>query len=50
MSKYKEFEGIFEEGDMREGLLIYKDGSSYKGMLKNNRGRGKGLYIYASGS
>ena len=44
------FEGRFDSDQMRDGLLRFQDGSSYKGLLQDGKRNGFGLYIFADGS
>jgi hypothetical protein len=41
------FEGIFKKGEAecKSGLLVYSDGSFYKGEIKNSVLSGQGLFV-----
>lgn len=43
------FEGRFENGRKTEGLMIFQDGSQYRGAFKNNLLHGKGTVTDISG-
>ena len=46
------FEGSFEGGlaNCEEGILVYADGSFYRGSFKDNTFSGRGIFIYKRNS
>ena len=45
----RRFKGRFHADKMREGILQFIDGSSYEGLLENNKRNGFGLYCFQNG-
>eukprot|EP00934_Nitzschia_sp_Nitz4_P002124 Nitzschia sp. Nitz4//scaffold341_size29662//15258//16685//NITZ4_008039-RA/size29662-processed-gene-0.27-mRNA-1//-1//CDS//3329548549//2124//frame0 len=45
----RSFKGRYHLGKMREGHLIFADGSYYEGLLENNKRSGFGLYKFKNG-
>lgn len=45
----RRFKGRFHGDKMREGILQFVDGSSYEGLLENNKRNGFGLYCFQNG-
>ncbi len=49
-SKTATFEGEFEQGKMKKGLLSLESGATYEGEFKNEKRDGYGIYKYCGGS
>ncbi|WP_335974126.1 hypothetical protein [Gaetbulibacter jejuensis] len=41
--------GLFYDGDLVDGEILYSDGATYRGKLKDGKKHGKGILTYSSG-